>query len=106
LEVVCVWAEDFGNDEGSCPRGRELMHVVGLLDAPEDKVANVEASFPDVAIMIASKLLIMTSLSHDDGKPLLFEVVEVDATWLLGFSFLVELDAWSSKGNDSRQYSF
>jgi hypothetical protein len=75
------------------------MHVVGLLDAPENKVANVEGSFPNVAIVIASKLLIMTSLSHDGSKPLLFEAVEVDAACLLDFSFLVEPDAWSSKGD-------
>jgi hypothetical protein len=70
------------------------------------EVANIEGSFPDVAIMIASKLLIMTRLSHDGSKPLLFEVVEVDATCLLSFSFLIELDAWSSKGDVSMQYSF
>jgi hypothetical protein len=99
LEAVCGWANDFGDDEGSFPRGRELMHVVGLLDAPEDEVANVEGSFSDVAIVIVSKLLIVTSLSHDCSKPLLFEVVKVDAACLLGFSFLVELDTWSSKGN-------
>jgi hypothetical protein len=75
------------------------MHAVGLLDAPENEVANVDGSFPDVAIVIASKLLILTSLSHDGGKPLLFEAVEVDATCFLGFSFLVELYAWSSKGD-------
>jgi hypothetical protein len=49
--------------------------------------------------VIASKLLIVTSLSHDGSKPLLFEAVKVYATCLLGFSFLVELDAWSSKGD-------
>jgi hypothetical protein len=29
----------------------------------------------------------MTSLSHDTGKSLFFEAVEVDAPCLLGFSF-------------------
>jgi hypothetical protein len=69
------------------------MHAVGLLDAPEDEFTNVEGSFLNVAIMVASKLLVVTSLSHDGSKPLLFEAVEVDVTCLLGFSFLVELDA-------------
>jgi hypothetical protein len=69
------------------------MHAVGLLDAPEDDFTNVEGSFLNVAIMVASKLLVVTSLSHDGSKPLLFEAVEVDVTCLLGFSFLVELDA-------------
>jgi hypothetical protein len=41
----------------------------------------------------------MTSLSHDDSKALLFKVVEVDPTCLLGFSLFVDLDAWSSKSN-------
>jgi hypothetical protein len=43
--------------------------------------------------------LIVTGLSHDDGEPLLFKAVEVDAACLFGLSFLVELDAWSSKGD-------
>jgi hypothetical protein len=106
LEAVCGWADDFGDDEGSFPRGRELMYVVSLLDTPEDEIANVEGSFPDIAILIASKLLIVTSLSHEGSKPLLFKAIEVDATCLLVFSFPVGLDAWSSKGDVSRQYSF
>jgi hypothetical protein len=97
LEAVCGWADDFGDNEGPFPRGRELMHAIGLLDAPEDEVANVEGSFLDVAIVVASKLLIVTSLSHDDSKPLLFEAVEVDTACLLGFFFLIELDVCSSK---------
>jgi hypothetical protein len=52
--------------------------------------------------VIASKLLIVTGLFHDCSKSLLFEVVEVDTTCLFGLSFLVELDAWSSKGNVGR----
>jgi hypothetical protein len=75
------------------------MHVIGLLDALEDEVANVEGGFPSIAIMISSELLVVTSMSHDGSKPLFFKVVEVDATCLLGFSFLIELDAWSSKGD-------
>jgi hypothetical protein len=76
------------------------MHVVGLLDAPENEVANVEGSFPNIVIMILSELLVVTSLSHDGSKPLLFKAV--DSTCLLGFSLLVELNAWSSKGDVSR----
>jgi hypothetical protein len=49
--------------------------------------------------VISSKLLVVTSLSHDGSKPLFFKAVEVDATCLLGFSFLVELDVWCSKGD-------
>jgi hypothetical protein len=97
--VISGWADDFDDDEGSFPRDRELIHVIGLLDAPEDKVANVEGRFLNVAIVIASKLLIMMSLPHDGSKPLLFGAVEADASCLLNFSFLVELYAWSSKGD-------
>jgi hypothetical protein len=78
------------------------MHVVGLLDAPEDKVANVEGSFINIAIMIATKWLVVTSLSHDDNKSLFFEAIKVDVACLLSLSFLVELDAWSSKGDVGR----
>jgi hypothetical protein len=99
LEAVCGWADDFSDDERSFPRGRELMHVVDLLDMPKDEVTNVEGSSLNVAIMIASKLLVMTSLSRNGSEPLLFKAVEVDAMCLLGFSFLVELDTWSSKGD-------
>jgi hypothetical protein len=52
--------------------------------------------------VVSSKLLVVTGLSHDSGKPLLFKVVEVDATGLLGFTFFVELYAWSSEGDINR----
>jgi hypothetical protein len=99
LEAIHGGADDFDDDEGSLPRGRELVHVVGLLDTPKDKVANVEGSFSNVAIVVAPELLIVTGLSHDGNKSLFFEAIEVDTACLLGLSFLVELDAWSSKGN-------
>jgi hypothetical protein len=101
LEAICGWANDFDNDEGSFPRGRELMHAVGLLDAPEDKVANIEGCLLNVAIVIASKLLVVTSLPHDGCEPLFPKAVEVDPMCLLGFSVFVEVDAWSSKGDVS-----
>jgi hypothetical protein len=99
LEAICGWTDDFGDDERSFSRGRELMHAIGLLDALEDEVANIEGSFPNVAIVIPSELLVVTSLSHDGSKPLSFKAVKVDSTCLLGFSFFVELDSWSSKGD-------
>jgi hypothetical protein len=78
------------------------VHAVGLLDAPQDEVANIEGSFLNIAIMIASELLVVTSLSHNGCEPLFFEAVEVEATCLLGLSFLVELDAWNSEGDVDR----
>jgi hypothetical protein len=53
LESICRRADKFHDDEGSLPRGRELVHAVGLLDASKDEVTNIEGSFPNVAIMIA-----------------------------------------------------
>jgi hypothetical protein len=78
------------------------MHDVGLLDAPKDEVANVEGSFLNIAIMVATKLLVMTSLSHDGSESLFFEAVEVDVVCLFGLFFLVELDPWSAEGNVGR----
>jgi hypothetical protein len=48
----------------------------------------------------------MTSLSHDSGESLFFEAVEVDATCLLGFSFFVELNLWSSESDVGGKHSF
>jgi hypothetical protein len=100
LETIRGGADDFGDDEGSLPRGRELVHVIGFLDTPKDEVANVEGSFPNVAIVVALELLVVTSLSHNSSESLFFEAV--DAMCLLGLSFLVDLDAWSSEGDVSR----
>jgi hypothetical protein len=50
--------------------------------------------------------LVVTSLSHNDNESLFFEAVEVDASCLLGLSFLVELDPWSSESDVGRKYSF
>jgi hypothetical protein len=51
LEALSGWADNFGDDEGSFPRGREFVHAVGLLDAPEDEVTNIEGSFLNVAVV-------------------------------------------------------
>jgi hypothetical protein len=99
LDVIRGGADDFGDDEGSLPRGRELVHAICFLNTPKDEVANVEGSFPNVAIVVALELLVVTGLSHDGDKSLFFEVVEVDATYLLGLSFLVEMDVWGSKSD-------
>jgi hypothetical protein len=99
LETICGGVDDFGDDEGSLPMGRELVHAVSLLDTPKDKIANIERSFPNVAIVVTAKLLAVTCLSHDGCEPLLFKAVIVNALSLLGLSFLVELDARSSESD-------
>jgi hypothetical protein len=67
LKAISGWADDFSDDERSLPRGRELVHAVSLLDAPEDEVTNIEGSILDVAVVILSKFLIVTGLSHGDS---------------------------------------
>jgi hypothetical protein len=54
LESICRRADNFCDDEGSLPRGRELVHAVGLLDAYEDEVANVKGSFFNIAVMVTT----------------------------------------------------
>jgi hypothetical protein len=34
LQAICRRVDDFYDDEGSFPRGGQLVHVVGLLYAP------------------------------------------------------------------------
>jgi hypothetical protein len=99
-------ANYFRDDEGSLPWGRELVHAVSLLDASEDEVANVEGGLLNIAIVVATKLLVVTGLPHDSGESLFFETIVVDATCLLSLSFLVELNSWSSEGDVGRKYSF
>jgi hypothetical protein len=99
LKAIGRRADDFSDNERSLPRGRELVHTVGLLDATEGEVANVEGGFLNVVLVISSKLLVMTGLSHDGSESLFFEAIEVDTACLLGLSFLIELDVWSSKGD-------
>jgi hypothetical protein len=82
------------------------VHAVGFLDASEDEVANVEGSFLNIAVMVMTQLLVVTSLSHEGGESLFFEALEVDAVCLLGLSFLVELDLWSYESDVGRKYSF
>jgi hypothetical protein len=54
LKWIGRWANYFRDDEGSLPWGRELVHTVSLLDASEDKVANVEGGLLNIAIVVAT----------------------------------------------------
>jgi hypothetical protein len=102
LDAICGWADDFGDDEGSFPSGKKLMHAVGLLDASENWVADVEGGLLDVAIVVPTELLAVTSLPHDSSHSMFFEAIEVDTMSLLGFSLFIELYAWSSECNVGR----
>jgi hypothetical protein len=46
------------------------------------------------------------SLSNDGSESLFFKAVEVDASCLLDFSFLVELDPWSFESDVGGKYDF
>jgi hypothetical protein len=53
LKSICRRADYFRDDEGSLPRGRELVHAVSLLDASKDEVTSVEGSFLNIVIVVA-----------------------------------------------------
>jgi hypothetical protein len=46
------------------------------------------------------------SLFHDGGESLFFKAVKADAACLLGLSFFIELDLWSSESDIGRKYNF
>jgi hypothetical protein len=54
LKLIGRRADYFRDDEGSLPRGRELMHAISLLDASKDEVANVEGGLLNIVIMVAT----------------------------------------------------
>jgi hypothetical protein len=49
--------------------------------------------------VVPTELLVVASLPHDGYHSLFLEVVKDDMTSFLGFTFFVELYAWSSKGD-------
>jgi hypothetical protein len=52
--VVRAWSDHLCNCEGTFPWRAKLVESYRVLDAAEDKIANVEGAFLDVAIMVAS----------------------------------------------------
>jgi hypothetical protein len=54
LEAIRAWSGDLCNYEGTFSWRAELVQSFRILDAVEDKIANVEGTFVDVAIVIAS----------------------------------------------------
>jgi hypothetical protein len=53
LEAVGRWVDDFHHDEGTFPRGRELVHSLGGLDAAQDQVSHVEGPLSHIADVVA-----------------------------------------------------
>ena len=58
-----VIAECLADDEGAFPRGRELVLAGCSLDQPEHKVALLEGSWLDLAVVVAAQPLLV------DGGP-------------------------------------
>jgi hypothetical protein len=54
LKSIGQWADYFRDDEGSLPRGRELVHAAILLDASKDEVVDVEGGFLNVAVVVVA----------------------------------------------------
>jgi hypothetical protein len=54
LEVVGRWTDDLYHDEGTFPRGRELVHSFCVLDATQDQVSHVEGSLSHIVIVVAA----------------------------------------------------
>jgi hypothetical protein len=54
LKVVGRRADDFHHDEGTFPRGGELVHSLGGLYVTQDQVSHVEGSLSHVAVVVAS----------------------------------------------------
>ena len=62
-QVVGVVAECLADDKGAFPRGRELVLAGCSLDQPEHKVALLEGSWLDLAVVVAAQALLV------DGRP-------------------------------------
>jgi hypothetical protein len=54
LEAVRRWADNFHHDEGTFPRGGELVHSLGGLDAMQDQVSHVEEPLSHVVVVVAA----------------------------------------------------
>jgi hypothetical protein len=54
LEAVGRRADDFHHDEGTFPRGGELVHSLGGLDATQDQVSHVEGPLSHIAVMVVA----------------------------------------------------
>jgi hypothetical protein len=98
LEAVGRWADHFHYDKGTVPRGGELVHSLGALDAAQDQVSYVKGSLPFVAVVIASQLLLIPRVLHQSGDAVLLDAVKVYLARLFCRSFFVVLEAQGTEG--------
>jgi hypothetical protein len=54
LEAVGRQTDDLHHDEGTFPRGGELVHSLGGLDAMQDQVSHVEGPPSHIAVVVAA----------------------------------------------------
>jgi hypothetical protein len=54
LEAVGRRADDFHHDEVTFPRGRELVHSLGGLDATQDQVSHIEGLLSHIAVVVVA----------------------------------------------------
>jgi hypothetical protein len=53
LEAVGRRANNFHHDEGTFPRGGELVHSLGGLDATQNQVSDIKGPLLHVAVVVA-----------------------------------------------------
>jgi hypothetical protein len=53
LEAVGRRTDNFHRDEGTFPRGGELVHSLGGLDATQNQVSHIEGPLFQVAVVVA-----------------------------------------------------
>jgi hypothetical protein len=54
LEAVGRQTDDLHHDEGTFPRGGELVHSFGGLDATQDQVSRIEGPLSHIAVVVAA----------------------------------------------------
>jgi hypothetical protein len=54
LEAVGRQTVDFHHDEGTFPRGGELLHSLGVLDVMQDQVPHVEGPLTHIVVVVAT----------------------------------------------------
>jgi hypothetical protein len=54
LKAVGLWTDNLHHDEGTFPRGRELVHSLGVLDTTQDQVSYVERPLAHIAVVVTT----------------------------------------------------
>jgi hypothetical protein len=65
-----------------------------VLDAAEDEVANVEGSFLNVAVMVASDTLKVHCGLDEGSTASFFESIEINSSAIFRYAFVVLLYYW------------